>query len=168
MGCIDWFIFAEVDYDRITTRLRQYCPGIAGAVFGAAWWCWIDAIIYSAAVHGTGYPPLIYHLPGIVATLALIFINLISRDDLTNYTDYYSSGDEGSETRARCWLFFSYMVAFGAVAGGVAILVTCVQQHPDIIRIGAASLIQSGLILSSALLLWAFRSEDSGGYGAAF
>lgn len=31
-----------------------------------------------------------------------------------------------------------------------------------------ASLIQSGLILSSALLLWAFRSEDTGGYGAAF
>lgn len=32
------------------------------------------------------------------------------------------------------------MVAFGAVAGGVAILVTCVQHHPDITRIGAVSI----------------------------
>lgn len=57
----------------------------------------IDAIIYSTAVKGTAYPPVIYHLPGIVATLALILINLVSRDDLNNYTDYYNSGDEGSE-----------------------------------------------------------------------
>ena len=61
----------------------------------------VDAIIYSTAVKGTAYPPIIYHLPGIVATLALILINLVSRDDLNNYTEYYNSGDEGSEVRLQ-------------------------------------------------------------------
>lgn len=35
------------------------------------------------------------------------------------------------QTKVRCWLFFSYIVAFSAVGGGVAVLITCVnkQQH---------------------------------------
>ena len=40
--------------------------------------------------------------------------------------------------------------------------------NADHFHLMQASLIQSGLILGSALLLWGFRTEDSGGYGAAF
>ena len=42
------------------------------------------------------------------------------------------------QTRARIWLFFSYLVAFGSVAGAVAVLITCVQ-HQENIAIGVVS-----------------------------
>ena len=98
--------------------------------------------------------PFTYNLPGIVATVALVMMNLVSRDDLANMADTYSS-EEGSEVcisadlphcplnlricagikpmmlyasrflnlsglsqgRAKLWLFLSYCIAFGAVAG---------------------------------------------------
>lgn len=71
-------------------------------------------------------------------------MNLVSRDDLANMSDYYTSEGDGAEvlanvlspkggfalvladsaqgsvpvqTRAKCWLFISYLIAFGAVAG---------------------------------------------------
>ena len=63
--------------------------------FGAGWWCLIDALVYSKVVLNESYP-FSYNLPGIVATVALIMMNLVSRDDLANMADAYSS-DEGSE-----------------------------------------------------------------------
>lgn len=47
--------------------------------------------------------PFSYNIPGIVATIALIMMNLISRDDLANMGDVYSS-DEGSEVGAQTCL----------------------------------------------------------------
>ena len=63
--------------------------------FGAGWWCLIDALVYSRVVLNESYP-FTYNLPGIIATVALIMMNLVSRDDLANMGDSYSS-DEGSE-----------------------------------------------------------------------
>ena len=121
--------------------------------FGAGWWCLIDALVYSRVVLNENYP-FTYNLPGIVATVALVMMNLVSRDDLANMADTYSS-EEGSEVRiradlphcppnvrtcveikpvmlhasrflnlsgllqgrAKLWLFLSYCIAFGAVAG---------------------------------------------------
>ena len=41
------------------------------------------------------------------ASIALIMMNLVSRDDLANMGDTYGSGDEGSEVRGcesvECW-----------------------------------------------------------------
>ena len=83
-------------------------------------------------------------------------------------------------------------MAFGAVAGSVAVLITCVQHHA-LVDIGVVSimlsclttgcacmhmlcrlqlkfvcvqgaLLQCGFVLLSGLLLWAFRSADSSGY----
>ena len=31
------------------------------------------------------------------------------------------------QTRAKCWLFLSYIVAFAAVAGSAAVLIQCAQ-----------------------------------------
>jgi hypothetical protein len=41
----------------------------------------LDAYIYEKAVEGVS-PPFKYNWPGIVATLALLLINLMSRDQL--------------------------------------------------------------------------------------
>ncbi len=46
----------------------------------------MDAIAYSKAVLSEGFP-WTYVLPGVAATLALIFMNLISRDELAEMSD---------------------------------------------------------------------------------
>lgn len=109
--------------------------------------------MYSHAVLHEGFP-FTYNLPGWVATLALVLMNLMSRDDLAEATNSYG-GDDGEavraerrkpvrcrccpaqlcyasssrslhlQARARCWLFISYLVAFGAVAGSVTVLIQC-------------------------------------------
>lgn len=43
------------DYDRVTSKLRQYSPGIAGAMFGAAWWCWCALQLLAQVLHYVTY-----------------------------------------------------------------------------------------------------------------
>eukprot|EP00891_Asterochloris_glomerata_P000413 jgi/Astpho2/413/e_gw1.00011.181.1_t len=150
-GCCDWLIYGQADWERISAQLRAYGPGIAGALFGAGWWCWADAVVYTSSTSHERIPATFW-LPAVAATLALIFINLISRDDLHNIQD-----------RARMWLLFSYVVAFGSVAGAVTVLIVSVQNH-HALWVGAASLLQCGLILIAALLFWAYRTADDSGY----
>eukprot|EP00884_Botryococcus_braunii_P009740 jgi/Botrbrau1/18768/Bobra.0386s0087.3 len=104
---------------------------------------------------------------GWVATLSLICMNLVSRDDLNNMGGYLGSGDEGAETRAKIWLLISYFMAFGSVAGSVAVLVQCVQAKNNV-DVGVGALLQCGFILTAALLFWAFRTEEDSGYGLIY
>lgn len=155
------FVLGEVDWDAIQQRCRLYCPILAGALFGAGWWCWLDAIVYSAAVLGDKVP-LVYHIPGWVATIGLIAMNLVSRDDLKHAGDAY---EEGAEFRAKCWLFCSYLIASGAIAGGVVVLLKSVEAQQNVTG-GVGALLQVGFVVLSSLVLWAFRTEDdSSGYG---
>jgi hypothetical protein len=102
------------------------------------------------------------------------------------------------QTKARCWLFLSYMISFAAVAGAGAVFVSAIQHHSHVqlgvvrdwpvlhilsllVQMNAfvclaghvlrvyvpclqGCLLQSGFILASALVLWAFRSGDSTDY----
>lgn len=54
-------------------------PSTTGALFGAAWWFWADAVALSPSKI-----PAAHYLPGIIATLALIMINFIRKDELTD------------------------------------------------------------------------------------
>ena len=58
-------------------QARNWGPIAAGALFGAGWWFWLDAC--TLAEHKV---PFDQYLPGIIATLALVMINLIRRDEL--------------------------------------------------------------------------------------
>lgn len=165
VGCAHWLIYGEVDWENVNKKLRNWCPLLAGALFGAGWWCWLDAIVYSSAVlHESS--PFSYHLPGWVATLALVLMNLMSRDDLAEAYDAYG-GDDGAAARARCWLFLSYLIAFAAVAGSVTVLIQCATAKVHVM-VGVGALLQCGLILLGGLVLWAFRSEQSEGYGMIY
>lgn len=42
-GCLDWFIYADLDWETVSQKPKEYSPGIAGAAFGAGWWCWYRA-----------------------------------------------------------------------------------------------------------------------------
>lgn len=64
--------------------------------FGAVLSCRVDAIIYSKNIKGESIP-FTHYIPGLVATLALIFMNLISREELAELSDSYSGDDEGAE-----------------------------------------------------------------------
>jgi hypothetical protein len=68
------------------------------------------------------------------------------------------------QTRARLWLLVSFVLAFGAVAGSVGVLVSSTAAG-SFVAVGVASVLQCGLLLASALLFWAFRSGgDNAGY----
>ena len=53
------------------------------------------------------------------------------------------------QTKIKCWLFFSYVVAFAAVAGGVAVLVACVNKHHNL-AIGIVRSFSSGRTCADA------------------
>ena len=69
---------------------------LAGALFGAGWWVLVDAIAYSKSVLSENFP-WTYVLPGIAATLALVCMNLVSREELVEMSD--SAYDEGASVR---------------------------------------------------------------------
>ena len=159
-GCVDWLLRSEIGWDSLSSKPKEYSPGIAGALFGAGWWCWLDVFVHSAAVNHNRIP-ITYHIPGWVATFALVIMNITSRSDLAESDDYYT--EDNFSTRAKILLFVSYLTAFGAVAGSVAVLIACVQQQ-YLVEVGIGSVVQCGLVLLSGLLLWAFRTSDSSGY----
>ena len=39
-GCMDWLLYDDIDWETLTSKPKEYSPGIAGALFGAGWWCW--------------------------------------------------------------------------------------------------------------------------------
>lgn len=157
---MDWLLRADIDWEGLSSKPKEYSPGIAGALFGAGWWCWLDVFVHSAAVDHN-HVPITYHIPGCVATFALVIMNITSRTELAESDDYNT--DDNFAGRSKLLLFISYLTAFGAVAGSVAVLISCVQQQ-SLVEVGVGSVVQCGLVLLSGLLLWAFRTESSG-YG---
>ncbi|PSC67007.1 Transmembrane 50A [Micractinium conductrix] len=118
----------------------------------------VDWEFWNKALAAWG-PAVAGALFGAVATVAMIMINLLPRRDLMD-----EGREEGEEFRARLWLFISFLIALGAVAGSVAVLVSASQQK-DLASVGVGSVLQCGLILLGSLMFWAFRSGDQGGYG---
>lgn len=88
----------DFDISHVTQVIQPYGVLVAGALFGSGWWIWVDAIVYSAAALGVTVNP-VYHIPGIVASLAVIIMGSIRRDDAYGDTSY---GDE--DVAVSCWL----------------------------------------------------------------
>ncbi|RWW31726.1 hypothetical protein GW17_00003640, partial [Ensete ventricosum] len=74
-------------------------PGIAGAVFGAGWWFWVDAVVCSAVkisfLHYLPGEPPSPSPPPLLISLAVV----------------------------KLWLFVAYVVSFVSLAGAVGLLV---------------------------------------------
>lgn len=90
-----WFIHGDLDWEWFGSVARKWGPVLAGGLFGAAWWIWADALVYERVAHSAS-PPFKYNWPGILSTLALILINVISRDDMLDISE---SGDTETEVR---------------------------------------------------------------------
>lgn len=48
-----------MDHNNLLAAWPVVGPGVAGAVFGAGWWFWVDAVVCSAAA-----VPFLHYLPG--------------------------------------------------------------------------------------------------------
>ncbi|KMZ63667.1 putative Transmembrane protein 50a [Zostera marina] len=124
--------------------LAMYGPGIAGAVFGAGWWFWTDAVICSTAAVS-----FLHYLPGLFASLAALMFNCVKRNDL----DYYSY--EESEWRPKLWLFFAYVSSFVSLASSVGLLVQdAVTDDGPSTWTGIAGVLQCVFVLISGLIYW--------------
>ncbi|XP_054794502.1 uncharacterized protein LOC129300005 isoform X4 [Prosopis cineraria] len=66
-------------------------PGVAGAVFGAGWWIWVDAVVCSSVKVS-----FLHYLPGIFASLAALMFNCVRKEDID-----YSPYDEGEWRQER-------------------------------------------------------------------
>ncbi|KAH7567838.1 hypothetical protein JRO89_XS07G0162200 [Xanthoceras sorbifolium] len=98
-------------------------PGVAGAVFGAGWWFWIDAVVCSYVKVS-----FLHYLPGIFASLAALMFNCVRKEDID-----YSPYEEG-EWRLKLWLFLAYVVSFVSLAASVGLLIqdSLVKTGPSV------------------------------------
>lgn len=144
--------------DHILEAVQPYGMLTAGALFGAGWWCWCDVIVRASLVdqHTVGF---VYYIPGIIATLAVILMSLIRRDD----ADYVGYGDEGDQCRAKCGLFLAYCCAFGSIAGAVVVLLLLKQQGADL-AIGVGSVCQTAILCLSGLITWLCKASEASDY----
>lgn len=128
-------------------------PGVAGAVFGAGWWFWVDAVVCSAAA-----VPFLHYLPGFFASFAALMFNCVNREDIGD--GYYSPYDD-SEWRVKLWLFISYVVSFVSLAGAVGFLVQdALTDTGPSAWTGSAGILQCVFVLVSGLIYWTCHSED--------
>lgn len=144
------------------TKAKAYGPIASGALFGAGWWFWLDAVVCSGVK-----VPFDQYIPGIVATLALVMINCIRRDDLVEYDPF----DDGGFCRSRFWLFLSYVVSFASVVGSVWVLMQHYAANPAAagnVWPGVAGVFQVSCILGSGLLFFVSRTPVDGGYGGGY
>jgi len=139
-------------------KAKSYGPIFSGALFGAGWWFWVDAVVCN-----TQKVPFDQYIPGIVATLALLMINCIRRDDLQDYDPF----DDGGFCRSRFWLFLSYLVSFAAVIGSVWVLMQHYALNPEHPQVwpGVAGVFQVACILASGLLFFVSRTPAEGDFG---
>uniref|UniRef100_A0A803QVJ3 Transmembrane protein 50A n=1 Tax=Cannabis sativa TaxID=3483 RepID=A0A803QVJ3_CANSA len=68
-------------------------PGVSGAIFGAGWWFWIDAVVCSSVKVS-----FLHYLPGIFASLAALMFNCVRKEDID-----YSPYEEGE------WRYLIYV-----------------------------------------------------------
>jgi hypothetical protein len=79
--------------EHLIEPIRPYGMLLAGGLFGAGWWAWCDVLLRSSLVLHTKVSPL-YCIPGIVATVAVILMAVISREDTDGYIGYEDDGEQ--------------------------------------------------------------------------
>jgi len=139
---------------------------LSGALFSLGWWLWIDATVYANCDCPDNHTPDnvkvlgTHYIPGIVSTIALIMINIVSWNDLNGD---FMFGD-GVSTKAKVWLFVSFIIAFGALIAGCWIGVTrwfiSTNPKPDSVWPGVAIILQNILIFVSATLYRFAKPEE--------
>eukprot|EP01133_Synstelium_polycarpum_P000231 gene231-281_t len=87
--------------------------------------------------------------------------NIVSLDSLNDSS--FLSSDEGTATKIRVWLFVSFAVSFGCIAGAIWIMAAVFMpphnKNPDAQWPGIALTVQNLLIFISSLVLMYAKSR---------
>lgn len=127
--------------------------------FAIAWWVMIDATAYANYTKDSKITGVQY-IPGIVSSLGLVLMNLVTQSQLNQTESALFSG--GGASRARVWFLVSMIICFGGLIGSVWIMVdrqsskSAKSQWP-----GAAIMLQNFLIFASGLVFF-FGRGDTG------
>lgn len=143
----------------VEEKVRAHGPGLAGALFGAGWCFWVDAVLVNAQ-HGSKLPFLAY-LPGIIASLAMILMCMVRRSDLNAFDSF----DAADFNRQRLWLFIAYVVSFGSIIGACVLLIGRMSEEDSESYerwVGWAAVFQVTSILGAGLVLFMSRGESEG------
>ncbi|CAO3609885.1 unnamed protein product [Cunninghamella echinulata] len=129
---------------------------LSGALFAIAWWAFIDGLCISEA----GLAGFEDWVGGILTTLGMIIINLIDKESIRG-SDY----DDHHTWRARLFLFFGFTLMAGGLSGSVAVLVVKYTSKMDPVPfIGITGVVQTGLLMISAAILWVSQQEQTDSY----
>jgi len=106
--------------DEKRNSLTSYSSGL---LFAIAWWMLIDANVLSFTEDRDsdvwhGVILWWFYVPGIISTIALIMVNIISYEAISGNGFL----DDSSVLKARIWLFISFILAFGGLLGSGWIL----------------------------------------------
>ncbi|CAF1199387.1 unnamed protein product [Adineta ricciae] len=151
------YYYEKLNLDRFEVKEnRNTIASIAaGSLFATGWWLIIDVCV-RYPTNDEFHKALL--TIGIVASLALIFVNSISNSRFRG--DFYRDGC-GGVVLARAVLFLSFLLVFGSVIAGAWIMIALymIPNAKDIYP-GVALFIQTLLIFSSTLILKFGRTED--------
>ena len=124
----------------LTELWAIFGPGVAGAVFGAGWWFWVDAVVCSSVkvsfVHylpGTLSRSLSLGVPsnscifvvlgfsilcvwlmgfvGIFASFAALMFNCVRKEDI-DYSPYEEGEWRSGNLSLSCWVIYLYVCLF--------------------------------------------------------
>lgn len=153
------YVLSPVVVEFWEDKAKAYGPILSGALFGAGWWFWVDAVLCNSHT-----VPFDQYIPGIIATLALIMINCIRRDSLQGQDAF----DDESFCRIRLWLFLSYVVSFGSIVASVWVMILHYTSHDELSGAekwpGVACIFQTVFILGSGILFFLSRTPLDGDY----
>jgi hypothetical protein len=110
--------------EHLIETIRPYGMLLAGGLFGAGWWAWCDVLLRSSLVLHTKVSPL-YCIPGIVATVAVILMAVISKEDTDGYIGYEDDGEQvGKAVHAEA--------CSGSICSTSVCMQVCCRRHKPI------------------------------------
>jgi len=128
----------------------------AGILFAIGWWIWIDATAWTNKQPGLEPVLGAHYVPGIVGTIALFMINAVSWNDI----NYNMFGDSVS-TKAKVWLFFSFLIAFGALIASIWIAVSYWFMRNAGSQYGGVAIIVENLLIFVSAMMYRFAKPQN-------
>ncbi|KAI8390230.1 hypothetical protein BD560DRAFT_380333 [Blakeslea trispora] len=145
----------------LSKKGRQIGAYLSGGLLALGWWVFLDAVIYNASIPSPGDSMGFEDsIPGILATLGMMVINLIDKKNLQADSPMYSG--TGLIWKARLFLFIGFSLIASGLAGACCVLILkyLIQGNGDHTIYGVASVVQNALIMLSAAVLWVAQNTQ--------
>eukprot|EP01083_Nonionella_stella_P045396 121970_1 len=137
---------------------------LAGIVFGAAWWLFIDGCAHSNADGGVNTVEFLDALPMTGATIFFILLVSFGWERL-EAEDFEYDGCSNVSTWARICLFFDIMVGMGSCIGSGILMTTRWMKDDRNIYFGVMQLIGTICIFISAVVWRVARNAAAESWG---